>query len=407
MGSDKGTADAAPTSLRGTATWLLEQSQVHHDPGSIIAALSHHLECAGVPLLRMSAWLPTQHPELWGSQVLWKRGQPVEVLKRSWDIYDTPVFQGTPGQAMHDGSEPIHARLDIPRDQLRFPMLAEIATDGGTDYFIMPVPMGGRFRFAWISFATDRKDGFRDTELAELEALTQPLSLHFQLISERSAKRSLLDVYLGHNASQHVLDGSFRRGTGTMIRAAIWFCDLRGYTELSDQFSAEQLLTMLDRYFECVAEPIEANDGEVLKLIGDAALAIFPIDESGPTAPCRRALTAAEQAIRGLAELCDEHPEWPPLAMGVALHVGDVFYGNIGGKSRLDFTVIGRAVNEVCRVESLCKTLGTPLLMTAIFAEAARAEATVSLGHHSLRGVEAPQELRALRRLMSASSDRE
>jgi adenylate cyclase len=384
------------------ARWLLKQCSVELDPEALIDGLARELERLGLPLFRMSAWLPTQHPELWGSQLIWQRGEGCRAVKRSLEDFDTPTYRGTPAQALYEGSPAIRCRLDVPREQLRFAILEEIASAGGVDYFIipvvMPVKMGLRGHIAWLSLSTDRPSGFTDAEIDELTGLQEILALHFQLLAERYAKRSLLEVYLGPNAAERVMAGAFHRGTGTLLRAAIWFCDLRGFTSLSDRVGAREVVEMLDRYFECVAGPIEANGGEILKLIGDAALAIFPLDEKGAGEPCRHALAAAEQALDELARLRDVRPEWPPFAMGVALHVGEVLYGNIGGKSRLDFTVIGPAVNEVCRVESLCKQLGTPLLMTHAFVGSLGAVDTIQLGGHALRGVSDPLELSTLRR---------
>jgi adenylate cyclase len=377
--------------------WLLAQCAVGQSPEALIDGLARELERLGLPLVRVSAWLPTQHPELWGTQLLWRRGYGCRALPRALEVFDTPTYQNTPAQMMLEGGSAFRSRLDVPRDQLRFPMFEEIVSDGGIEYFIMPVA-GHNRRIAWISLATDRPSGFTDAEIADVTGLQQVLALHFQLIAERYAKRSLLEVYLGHNAAERVMAGAFHRGTGTMLHAAIWFCDLRGFTSLSDRVGARDVVAMLDRYFECVAGPIEANGGEILKLIGDAALAIFPVGEQGAADPCRRALAAAEQALDELTRLRDARPEWPPFAMGVALHLGEVLYGNIGGKSRLDFTVIGPAVNEVCRVESLCKKLGTPLLMTNTFVEALSIADTTHVGDHELRGVSEPLRLSTLGR---------
>jgi adenylate cyclase len=196
--------------------------------------------------------------------------------------------------------------------------------------------------------------------------------------------RRLLDVYLGQNAAERVLSGGFRRGSGQLLTAAIWYCDLRGFTSLSDRLPTREVVPLLDRYFETVAGPVVARGGEILKFIGDAVLAVFPTGPEGPRSACERALAAAEESLRVVADL-------RPLSIGVGLHLGEVMYGNIGARERLDFTVIGAAVNEVCRVESLCKELSVPLLMTGRFAEQLAHQGCVPLGLHALKGVAEPQ----------------
>jgi adenylate cyclase len=201
-------------------------------------------------------------------------------------------------------------------------------------------------------------------------------------------------VYLGDNAAARVSEGAFVRGTGVPIEAALWFCDMRGFTALADRRPAADVVRVLDRFFEAVAGSIAPHGGEVLKFIGDAVLAIFPVGDDGPRGACVRALAAAHEAVAGVASLAAE-PDMPELGLGVALHLGEAMYGNIGASGRLDFTVIGAAVNEVCRVESLCRSLG-PILLTKDFAEHCHDE-VVPRGVHALKGVSTPRELFAPR----------
>jgi adenylate cyclase len=270
-----------------------------------------------------------------------------------------------------------------------------MAAAGATDYLLSALDLGTEHG-AWISFASAHPGGFTEHQLGMLTGLTPLLALHVRLVAAHFATRSLLEVYLGGNAARRVLNGEFRRGTGTELDAALWFCDMRGFTSLSDRLPARAVVSVLDRYFEHVATPLEEHGGEILKYIGDATLAVFPIGEDGAGAACRRALAAGEAVLARIGAWAAGEPE--PIAVGVALHTGRVLYGNIGGRARLDFTVIGASVNEVCRVEAMCKTLGEPLLMTAAFASAVGDDDTVSLGHHALRGVAQPQEIHTLRR---------
>jgi adenylate cyclase len=201
-----------------------------------------------------------------------------------------------------------------------------------------------------------------------------------------------LETYLGANAARRVLTGAFKRGHGEILNTVIWFCDLRGFTSLVDTRPMQEVIPVLNRYFETMAGPVEEAGGEILKFIGDAMLAIFPIDERGPAPRCTKALGAALAALDRVEDL-GRDPEWPRLKTGVALHLGEVMYGNIGARSRLDFTVIGPSVNEASRVESLCKEVGVPLLVTGAFQRAAPDAQLVSLGNHRLRGVAEEVEL--------------
>jgi adenylate cyclase len=375
--------------------WLLQAERLSLAPEALLTGLVERLEEGGLSLLRAAAWLPTAHPELSGHHLIWSRGKGCHSTARPHDVYSSAAYLGTPAQEVQERGGHLRVRLDGPRAELPYPILSEIADEGGTDYLIASLAFSTRG--AWISYSTGAPGGFTAEEIERLLHLSPLLSLHFQLAQERKATESLLTVYLGANAARRVGGGAFRRGTGESISAAIWFCDLRGFTTLGDQMTPRDLVGILDSYFECIAGPITEQGGEILKFIGDAALAIFPVGPEGPAGPAKRALTAADDALDALGAWSAADSDRPRLKMGVALHIGDVHYGNIGGRERLDFTVIGAAVNEVCRVESLCKTLKTSLLMTSVFARALNRPDTVGLGQHVLRGVSEPQEILTLR----------
>jgi adenylate cyclase len=203
----------------------------------------------------------------------------------------------------------------------------------------------------------------------------------------------LLDTYVGRQSGGRVLAGQIRRGTGETIRAVIWLCDLRGFTNLSETLPRDTLIDLLNGYFGPMCDVVAGQGGEILKFIGDAMLAIFPIG-SETAATCAAALVAAERAQAALIEenLRREPLGLPRIEYGLALHVGDVMYGNIGSDTRLDFTVIGPAVNLTARIESMCKQLGRPLLLSSDFVKAAGISAQ-SLGAFPLKGVGAEQEI--------------
>jgi adenylate cyclase len=373
-----------------TVRWLADPATARLDPVAVLDGLAAGLARQGLAPWRLSAWIPTKHPELWGEQLVWERGSGARVLRRVHDVASTSDYVGSPAEALHrNGTSWLRCRLDREPDRGRFAMLRAMSDAGCSDYVLLSLEPGSE-RAPWISFVTDREGGWDDAQVELLTSLAPLLSLHVQLVAARFATRSLLEVYLGAHAADRVLDGAFRRGTGADLDCALWFCDMRGFTALSDRVPARDVVRILDRYFEHVATPIDRHGGEILKFIGDAALAVFPID-TDPRGPCRRALAAAEEVLAAIEGWSADLPE--PVALGVALHVGRVHYGNIGGRARLDFTVIGASVNEVCRVESLCKELGSPLLLTSGFAAALGRDDVVSRGRHALKGVSEPQEI--------------
>lgn len=269
------------------------------------------------------------------------------------------------------------------------------------DYLAFAVVFGDGTR-SFVSFATE-EPAFSPVAVEALEGCLPALALRLELAGARLALCSLLEVYLGNNAAARVLGGAFRRGGGESIRAAIWFCDMRDFTHFAESHRPEEVVGELDRLFEAVTTPITSRGGEILKFVGDAVLAVFPTGEDAADA-CGRARAAAEEALVRVAALPPREGASGPPRIGIALHLGDVFYGNIGAGNRLDFTVIGAAVNETCRVEGLTKPLETPLLMTAAFATKLPATDLTSLGCHALKGVTAPSEVFAIRGALGTSA---
>jgi adenylate cyclase len=376
--------------------WLASDLAPSENVAGLIERFGLGLAELGVNVGRISAWLPTSHPELWGTQVVWVKGSPAELIQRPHDIMQTDAYLNTPGQAVYDAhGKPLRWRLDGAVDELPYPLLKQFAAEGYTDYYMRPFLLHNEQ--AWVALASRSVGGFTEAELSTAESLCRQMGWKIRVAVSDESLASLLRVYLGHNAAQRVLEGQFRRGTGSTIDAAIWFCDLRGFTQLSDAAPPTEMVKILDEYFEAVAGPIEDADGEILKFIGDAVMAVFPFD-ANKSSVCQRALKAAEEAFAALAKRSG-----PALQIGIGLHCGEVHYGNVGGRSRLDFTVIGAAVNETCRIESMCKELGHPLLMSAQFAQHVDAASVVSLGQHKLKGVSQPREVFTLARLVTAS----
>ena len=243
---------------------------------------------------------------------------------------------------------------------------------------------------------SDKPGGFSTSDLGHLHQVLPLVARLFEVQVSRRISRILLDTYLGSHTGHKVLEGLIKRGDGENIHSVIWFCDLRNSTGLAESLALETYLEFLNQFPDCMAGAILEHNGEVLKFIGDAVLGRFPIED--PTDPHPAAVENALDAVRDASDrIVDVNrnqtdPKIPPIEFGIALHRGDVTYGNIGTSRRLDFTVIGSATNEAARIEGLCKTLGNSILISGAFASSFAGD-LVSLGHHKLRGVGEDQEL--------------
>jgi adenylate cyclase len=243
----------------------------------------------------------------------------------------------------------------------------------------------------YISWVSDRPGGFSARELTLLYDLLPLIALRLELEASYQVSKSLMEIYLGRDAAQRVLAGQIKRGRGKRIRAAILLSDLRDFTAMSDRLPADQVISLLNDYFDVLATQVQEYGGEVLKFIGDGMLAVFNVGRSLPDAACRQAMQAAIEAARALTALNRDRAE--KLEVCIALHLGDVVYGNIGAANRLDFTVIGAAVNETARIQELCKSLDKQILVSAGFACGCTSKPLFSVGLHHLRGVSEGQEL--------------
>ncbi len=377
-------------------SWLMDVAHVDDDGATFMRALADRLLAAGIPLWRVSYALMTMHPEVLWRTVQWRAGESVVVRDQPHARIDDAFYTKSPVAVARREPGPIRVRL--VEGALPYPICEDLRALGGTDYYVQGLPFASG-QVSYVSFATTAAEGFSAEALAELEALRPFLARRLELESSYYATRALLDVYLGKNAARRVLAGAFQRGKGELIDAAIWFSDMRDFTALSDRTAPAQVVETLDMYFDAVASAVSARGGEVLKFIGDAVLAVFPLGDDARRA-CRSALGAAAEAFAALERLNQDRAARgeEAIAIGVALHRGQVMYGNIGARDRLDFTVISAAVNEASRLEALCKQLGTPLALSEAFATTAEADDVVDLGAHSLKGVKAPLRVFTQRR---------
>jgi adenylate cyclase len=375
-------------------------------PAEVLGTVVRGLVAAGIPLWRVATSVHHFDPEILATSFIWQRDQGVIEQKIPTENLRAPDFPGSPVQRIvSSGDDVVRLRLaELPREAVH-PHLHKLVDAGVRDYVIFALDLSEGIaewlvRRSWISFASDGAM-FTDDDLADLRAAMPILALRFSLEATKLTARTLLRAYLGHNAARRILDGAFRRGTGETIRAAIWSCDMVGFTCLGESQGAAELVRDLDEYFECVAARVDARGGEVLKLIGDAVLGVFALGDDGRAA-CRAALDAYGDVVRNLGELNARRTSEGkvPFACGVGLHVGDVMYGNIGARSRLDFTVIGSPVNEATRVEAATRRLDASLLFTREFRDAAGLadDEVQAFGEQALKGVEKARELYTLRR---------
>ncbi len=381
--------------------WLLNDGWNITDPKELVARLAERMVAEGIPLWRMRINIRTLHPLVFGTAYTWRRdADHVEEFNPPHSILDTAQYLDSPFAAIFDGAGGIRRRLDVPGVEIDFPILKELHAEGATDYVAMPILFhDGKINA--ITFATDRPGGFATAELETMFEMLPVLARQFEVYAMHRTARNLLDTYLGKYTGERVLNGHIKLGDGEDIQAVIWFCDLRDSTVMADSMERRDFLAILNDFFDCMAGAVLEHGGEVLRFIGDAALAIFPTGVSTPSRQCcsaargcEKALEAARDAYRRMEDLNRSRAsrDLQPLRFGLALHEGEVMYGNIGVPERLEFTVIGAAANEAARLESLCKTLDKPILISARF-ESCFPGKLVSLGHHPLRGVSDPQEV--------------
>ncbi|HEY5899966.1 MAG TPA: adenylate/guanylate cyclase domain-containing protein [Burkholderiales bacterium] len=372
--------------------WLDGGATPASTPQDVLAELCKRLLEQGLDLYRVAVFVRTLHPNVLGRGFIWLRGrEDIEVVEAAHGFRDTPLYQQSPMRIVFEQHVEVR-RVLAPGAELDFPVLEDFRKEGGTEFVSLPLRFtSGEVHAA--SFVTRQPGGFSEADMAALRRILPPFTRIAEIYAMRRTAQNILDAYLGRQAGEKVLAGHIRRGDGEEIHAVIWFCDLRDSTRLADAMSRDAFLRLLNEFFECVLEPVLAAGGEVLRFVGDAALAIFPVGGDAGDA-CRRAVEAARTAIARVEALNARREQ--ALRFGIGLHLGHVLYGNIGTPGRIEFTVIGAAANEAARIESLCKTLGVPLLLSAPVAS--HVQDCHSLGLHSLRGVGEPMELFTLAR---------
>ncbi|HVZ01892.1 MAG TPA: adenylate/guanylate cyclase domain-containing protein [Dongiaceae bacterium] len=384
------------TTLADTIEWLNDSCPGAESTDLVLPELCGRLIGHGVPLAYGGIFIRTLHPEIMGRRFIWRPGMPVEATSVGYDLFDDPEYRGSPIAWVFANGERLRRRLGDPDCPNDFTFLDRFRADGATDLVISPLRYsGGEVHVA--AWMTQLPGGFPDHAVAMLHAIERPVARMAEIRTLKRIAVNLLDTYVGGQAGGRILGGHIRRGDIEAIRAAIWLSDMRGFTARADRMPPADLVELLNRYFDCQVPAIREAGGEVLKFMGDGLLAIFPVGDAGEAAVCRAVLSAArtiEAAIAGADWGGLEAPGG--MKFGVALHVGEVMYGNVGSVNRLDFTCIGPAVNLAARIEKLSGEIGRTILASADFARHCGDAHLAPLGAFALKGVAAEQTVYGL-----------
>ena len=383
-------------SIRPVIDWMLHKGRLLREPQDLVGELCVRIRAQGMPLDRVGFFFWTLHPQYWGIAMFWD-GEQVKVLQGTRELQRSDSYLGSPAARIRAGERVIRWRLDGDYPPGSGMVYDELKAAGMTDYVIVEVVFSNGVRNS-VSLATRRPGGFSDHDIGELQQLLHPFALAMENFTNRDLARTLLDTYLGRISGSRVLEGQVQRGDGEELDAVIWFSDLRDSTPLATTLGGRGFLELLNEYFEATAGAVLEHGGEVLRFIGDASLAVFPVGSaSARRAACATAVEAA-RAARARAGVTNRRRKaggQPEFAFGIGLHIGRVLYGNIGTPERLEFSVIGAAANETARIEALSKTTGADVVLSgAVVSELG--EDWPSLGRFELRGVGEPAEVFSL-----------
>jgi adenylate cyclase len=355
--------------LQKLTDWLIDGGRSAASPKNFMADTCERMVAAGLPLWRVGVFVRTLHPEIYGRNFIWKPGSEVELGTVDYHILESPDFHTSPLKIVFQQGMEVRVRIGDVRSP-HFPIVEELQAEGVTDYIALPLPfIGGTVNAS--SWTTRQPGGFTEEQLAALRKIVTPLARVIEIISLTRTAASLLDTYVGNRAGERIMGGQIRRGHTETMNAAIWLSDLRGFTALSDRLPAETVVSILNQYFDCQVAAIKKHGGEVLKYMGDGLLAVFPIDEyvGDERQVCLHVLEAAHESRASVADL--QYPIGDAIErfrFGVALHVGRILYGNIGGGNRLDFTCIGPAVNLAARLEKIASQTRRTIVASEGFA---------------------------------------
>ena len=395
MSFDSGSNSASKD--RAVLDWLINETHGQRYIDNLFVDLCERLRASGVPLARATMHFRTNNPEWLGARVLWRVGLvEADIVTFGYGIEATAQFLLSPAYELYNGAEEVRQDLRVEDGhRKKYPLFAELRAEGMTDYIAWPLQHTLEKRHI-VTFASDAADGFSTTDVQILREILPILAMVSEVRIKNILARTLLQTYVGPHASEEILAGATTRGSGVTLHAAILICDLRDFTSISNLWPRDDVIELLNGYFDALCEPIERHGGEILKFMGDGLLAVFPLSQLDA---CKNLLIAIREAELAMIDLNirNEALGRPVLRYGMGVHVGDVMYGNIGSRKRLDFTAIGPAVNVASRLETLTKTLHRPVLLSQAFVDIGGFQDEVeSLGPHMLRGMEEPIDVFAL-----------
>jgi adenylate cyclase len=385
------------------ASWLAKAGLEGRTETALVEGFCSRAAAGGLPLAHALILIDTLHPIHEGRAFRWEKDKPEATLTeygRTAEGEAAERWRTSPLYRLFTSGESLLRLRVTAETEVEFPSFAELRQAKLTDYVAIINRFAadgaiGEMDCVYSMWMTDRAECFTDEDIGALKRLTPFLGLAIKSASLARIAETLVETYLGRDAGRRVLRGRIERGVTDRIKTVLWFSDLRNYTRISETSAPEEIIPLLNDYAEAVVSSIHQNTGDVLKLIGDGVLAIFPADERSRA--CAAALDAARAAREAVAALNARRLEkgLPATEMYLGLHIGEVFYGNIGSKERLDFTVVGPAVNEVSRIAAMCRSVDQPILMSSDFAASVAGErrAFASVGRFALRGVGKPQEL--------------
>ena len=393
------------TDIDRLTDWVVRQGLEGIDETELLRRFCEKCRTVGLPLARGLAFIDTLHPVHEGRLFRWRDDGAEEEATRDYGRSDQGAnaesWQRSPFfHLLQTGGEELRRRIAFG-DPIDYPIVQEMKDAGHTDYILFVHRFAGSSTIGemdgvYSAWATRHEAGFSDANIAALRRLVPALALATKSAALARIAGTLVEVYLGKDAGQRVLAGRIQRGVTDRIEAAVWFSDLRSFTTITDTAPPDEIIPLLNDYADAVITSVQQAGGDVLKLIGDGTLAIFRDDD--PAMACARALKAEREMrkrVRDLNQRRDDEGR-PTTSVYVGLHVGEVFYGNIGSVDRLDFTVVGPAVNETSRIASMCRSVDRPVLISSAFSEALPAykrRDLVSVGRFALRGVGRAQDL--------------
>ena len=378
------------------ARWFVTEAYKIADTGQLVAAAGEQLVKAGIPLYRLAYFQLTLHPELDGHAYLWRRGQAVQVQAAPAGLKERPEFRNNPMAIVYEQRKTLRVRLEDVEPEA--PALRQFKDEGATDYVALPL-LFGNGHVDGLSVISDKPGGFSMTDLDRMFQLQFAFTRIVETHALRDTAANLLDAYVGRAAGRRILAGEIRRGGGQTIEAVIWYCDLRGFTRASDNLPRDAVIALLNDYFDAMGNIVTGAGGEILKFMGDGMLAVFPVAAPAERAAVAQRVADAANSVADAITVLNrirEQADEPPIRYGLALHFGEVMFGNIGASNRLDFTVIGPAVNYAARLEKLCSQLGRQILLSSALARLLPPGRTIEIGSYPLKDIDEPQAIHGL-----------